>query len=47
MTPTPDVVNLCLFALPTIVLYLLGVGAAALFPRRPREEVAGEAAETA
>lgn len=30
VTPTPDVVNLCLFALPTILLYLLGVGAAAL-----------------
>ena len=30
ITPTPDVVNLCLFALPTIGLYLLGVGAAAL-----------------
>ena len=28
ITPTPDIVNLCLFALPTIVLYLLGVGAA-------------------
>lgn len=34
ITPTPDIVNLCLFALPTIGLYLLGVGAAALFPRR-------------
>lgn len=30
ITPTPDVVNLCIFALPTILLYLLGVGAAAL-----------------
>lgn len=30
ITPTPDVVNLCLFAVPTIALYLLGVGAAAL-----------------
>jgi len=30
VTPTPDVVNLCVFALPTIGLYLLGVGAAAL-----------------
>ncbi len=28
VTPTPDVVNLCLFAVPTIALYLLGVGAA-------------------
>lgn len=34
ITPTPDVVNLCLFALPTIVLYLLGVGAAALVGRK-------------
>ncbi len=30
ITPTPDVVNLMVVALPTIVLYLLGVGAAAL-----------------
>jgi sec-independent protein translocase protein TatC len=30
VTPTPDVVNLCVFAVPTIGLYLLGVGAAAL-----------------
>ncbi len=35
ITPTPDVVNLCLFALPTIALYLLGVGAAALVGRAP------------
>ncbi len=34
VTPTPDVVNLCVFALPTIVLYLLGVGAAALVARK-------------
>ncbi len=34
VTPTPDVVNLLLFAMPTIVLYLLGVGAAALVGRR-------------
>lgn len=33
LTPTPDVVNLCIFALPTIALYLLGVGAAALVAR--------------
>jgi len=37
ITPTPDVVNLCLFAVPTIGLYLLGVGAAALTTRRKRE----------
>ena len=34
LTPTPDVVNLCIFALPTIALYLLGVGAAALVGRK-------------
>lgn len=40
ITPTPDVVNLCLFALPTIVLYLLGVGAAWLASgnKRKRQE---------
>lgn len=31
ITPTPDVVNLCIFALPTILLYLVGVGVAWLF----------------
>lgn len=36
ITPTPDVVNLCLFALPTILLYLLGVGVSALVGRRRR-----------
>jgi sec-independent protein translocase protein TatC len=46
ITPTPDVVNLCLFALPTIGLYLLGVAAAALFPRRRVPDVTGEAAES-
>lgn len=34
ITPTPDVVNLCIFAVPTIGLYLLGVGAAWLVTRR-------------
>lgn len=28
VTPTPDAVNLCLFALPTVALYLLGTAAA-------------------
>ena len=37
ITPTPDVVNLCLFAVPTIVLYLLGVAAAALVQRTKRD----------
>jgi sec-independent protein translocase protein TatC len=36
ITPTPDVVNLCLFALPTIALYLLGVAAAFLVTPRER-----------
>jgi sec-independent protein translocase protein TatC len=31
LTPTPDVVNMCIFALPTLGLYLLGVGVSALF----------------
>jgi sec-independent protein translocase protein TatC len=38
ITPTPDIVNLCLFALPTIALYLLGVAAAALVGRKDRQE---------
>jgi sec-independent protein translocase protein TatC len=38
ITPTPDVVNLMLFALPTILLYLLGVGAAALVVKKKPEE---------
>jgi len=36
ITPTPDVLNLCLFALPTILLYLLGIGASALVGRFQR-----------
>ncbi len=36
VTPTPDVVNLLLFAVPTILLYLLGVGAAALVGRKDK-----------
>lgn len=36
ITPTPDVFNLLIFALPTIGLYLLGVGAAALVTWRRR-----------
>jgi sec-independent protein translocase protein TatC len=30
LTPTPDMFNMCLFAVPTLGLYLLGVGSAAL-----------------
>ena len=33
ITPTPDPVNLCVVAVPTILLYLLGVGASALARR--------------
>lgn len=34
ITPTPDIVNLCLFAVPTIALYLLGVLAAFVVRKR-------------
>ena len=42
ITPTPDVVNLSIFALPTLGLYLLGVGASALFLRRRARAVPAE-----
>lgn len=38
ITPTPDVVNLCLFALPTLGLYLLGTGAAWLVWRKRKDD---------
>lgn len=38
ITPTPDVVNLCLFAVPTLGLYLLGTGAAWLVWRKKGDE---------
>jgi len=37
ITPTPDVVNLCIFALPTIALYFLGVGMAWIFSPKERK----------
>ncbi|HEX4952110.1 MAG TPA: twin-arginine translocase subunit TatC [Thermoanaerobaculia bacterium] len=37
VTPTPDVLNLMIFALPTILLYLLGVAAAAMVGWRKRK----------
>lgn len=41
ITPTPDIFNLCLFAVPTLGLYLLGVAAAAIFvPKREKVEEA-------
>lgn len=46
ITPTPDIVNLLIFALPTIGLYLLGVGVAALFARpTPKPELETAVAE--
>ena len=40
LTPTPDVLNLCIFAIPGILLYLLGVGAAALAGWRRKKRLA-------
>ena len=36
ITPTPDVATQCVFAVPMILLYLLGVGVAWLFKKRER-----------
>lgn len=44
ITPTPDVVNLCIFAVPTIALYLLGIGAAWVVTRGKKKR--REAEET-
>jgi sec-independent protein translocase protein TatC len=39
VTPTPDVANLCIFAVPACGLYFLGVAAAfMLAPKKPKEE---------
>jgi sec-independent protein translocase protein TatC len=38
ITPTPDIVNLCVFAVPALLLYLLGVGAAFLVAPKPAAE---------
>ena len=38
ITPTPDIVNLCVFAVPALLLYLLGVGAAFLVAPKPGAE---------
>ncbi len=45
ITPTPDPFNMCLFALPAILLYLLGVGAAWMVGRSKRKKEAAAAAE--
>ena len=36
ITPTPDIATQCVFALPMIVLYLLGIGIAWVFGRGTR-----------
>lgn len=46
ITPTPDAVNLLIFALPTILLYLLGVGVAWVFRPKPAAEEASDTAGT-
>ncbi len=44
ITPTPDIVNLCVFALPTIGLYLVGVAVAAVFAPPKKKEAESESA---
>lgn len=43
LTPTPDVFNMCVFAFPTLALYLLGVGVAALLRLQKSRRLAREA----
>jgi len=40
ITPTPDVFNLCVFAVPTLGLYLLGIAAAYVVAPKPGRETA-------
>lgn len=40
ITPTPDIVNLCVFAVPALLLYLLGIAAA--YVVAPKAEAAPE-----
>jgi sec-independent protein translocase protein TatC len=47
ITPTSDVVNLCIFAVPTLGLYLLGVGAAWVATRGRRRAAAAAELENA
>ncbi len=37
ITPTSDILNLCVFAVPAIFLYLLGIAAAALVTRKKKD----------
>ena len=39
ITPTPDVINLCIFALPTLGLYLVGVAVAWAFGPAKKQEM--------
>jgi len=45
ITPTPDVVNLCIMAVPACALYVLGIGAAFLAQRFRRKRQAEMAAD--
>lgn len=45
ITPTPDVVNLCIMAVPALGLYLLGIGAAFLAERFRKKRQAQAAAD--
>jgi sec-independent protein translocase protein TatC len=45
ITPTPDVVNLCIFAVPALGLYVLGIGAALVAERFKKKRAAEMAAE--
>ena len=45
ITPTPDVVNLCIMAVPALGLYLLGIGAAFLAERFRKKRQAQTAAD--
>jgi sec-independent protein translocase protein TatC len=45
ITPTPDVVNLCIMAVPALGLYILGIGGAFLADRWRRKRQAETAAE--
>jgi sec-independent protein translocase protein TatC len=47
ITPTPDVFNMTLFAVPTLLLYLVGVGVAALFGRPKPKAAPDEVSEGA
>lgn len=38
ITPTPDIVNLCVFAVPALLLYLLGIAAAFVVTRKKESE---------